>query len=84
MLFNFQCQNPECQNLFEELVSANEANPNCPQCQSTNTEKALANNTASQQGNSVRYWEIRNKYISMKNKMTGKTPWRKSSGSQTD
>lgn len=83
MLYDYLCTNANCLYQFEELTNHNEPAPSCPQCQSA-TNQILSNNSAYQENDSIKYWEIRNKFVSMRNKITGKTPWRKSSDSQTD
>lgn len=81
MLYNFSCNT--CNHIFEELIATDEPNPNCPLCNSSTTI-TLATNTTYGEPNACKYWEMRQKMLRMKNKMSGKTPWRKHSESQTD
>lgn len=76
--YDFECIS--CFHKFEELLSKDEEYPKCPECKG-NTEKCIGQTPSF---HSPKHWEMKRKATLMRNKITGRTPWRKSSESQTD
>lgn len=86
------CQNQDCLNSFEDLIdwssqssSPMEDNPLCPVCQATTDRLFYQVGTAHKAMiNPSLQSKIMAKTQEMRNKLTGKTPWRKYSESQSD
>jgi putative FmdB family regulatory protein len=83
-LYDFHCTT--CFHTFEDLYQDNDIAATCPQCNSTSTERIVFCNNPSGPAamiNPVRQKEIMMKGAEIRNKILGKTPWRKSSESQS-
>ena len=83
-LYDYQCQ--ACFHSFEELFE--EGDPEtipCPQCMGNASRELFCNDPSAikAQINPARQREIMQKGAEMRNKILGKTPWRKSSFSQS-
>jgi hypothetical protein len=81
-LFDFECL--ECGRSWEALVGPGEDSPACV-CGATQTERLpfVVGTATRAQVNPAKMREIMGKAKEMRNKWTGKTPWRKNSWSQT-
>ena len=81
-LFDFECQS--CGHEWEELVDGPE-NPQCPRaCNGRSVRQLFRQGTAARaQVNPAKMREMFQKAAEMRNKVTGKTPWRRNSYSQT-
>lgn len=84
ILYDFHCH--QCftvgdESTFEDLVKPGDPAPLCPKCGAQSEKQAFCNAPTVQHSP---FWsEVFGKTQAMRNKLTGKVPWRKSSESQT-
>lgn len=87
-LYNFECIN--CNHIFEDLVQPDDPCPGCPNCSQVDgspsiTEKLLhtVGTAHAAMVNPAKIAEVMMKGRAIRQKITGKIPWRKNSYSQS-
>jgi hypothetical protein len=79
-LFDFTCSS--CHHIFEELINGNETIAPCPLCDAFANKVDFSYSPTNEPDPRIK--EIMQKGANIRNKLTGKVKWRKSSWSQSD
>jgi putative FmdB family regulatory protein len=79
ILYDFQCT--ICKTTFEELIDKDDPLPKCPICEQETEMLIFCNKPTAK--DCPRQAEIMRKGKEIRNKLTGKTPWRRNSESQS-